>query len=113
MFDDQGTRDFCRQLAASDIDIPDPDISRVFDEGQMPTMMTPPPFQKMRKRKPASELGAKIDRIASITFPMVCNLRSHPYNQSPINFRHLRCLIFFIGAIIFCEINFLFLLLMY
>uniref|UniRef100_A0AC35G4S5 Neurotransmitter-gated ion-channel transmembrane domain-containing protein n=1 Tax=Panagrolaimus sp. PS1159 TaxID=55785 RepID=A0AC35G4S5_9BILA len=69
-FGDPGTRDLCRRLAASDLDIPDPDMSKAMDEGKMPTMITPTPFQKLRKRKPASELGAKIDRIASITFPM-------------------------------------------
>uniref|UniRef100_A0A914YUZ8 Uncharacterized protein n=1 Tax=Panagrolaimus superbus TaxID=310955 RepID=A0A914YUZ8_9BILA len=66
VFGEQGTRDLCRKLAASDLDIPDPDMSKIFDDGKMPTMITPTPFQKLRKQKPASELGAKIDRIASI-----------------------------------------------
>uniref|UniRef100_A0AC34F776 Neurotransmitter-gated ion-channel transmembrane domain-containing protein n=1 Tax=Panagrolaimus sp. ES5 TaxID=591445 RepID=A0AC34F776_9BILA len=74
VFGEQGTRDLCRKLAASDLDIPDPDMAQIFDEGKMPTMIPSTSFQKIRKRKPASELGAKIDRIASITFPMVCFL---------------------------------------
>lgn len=48
-----------------------PQIPNIYEENSKINvpMSIPPPPPKWRK-KPASEVGAKIDRIASITFPM-------------------------------------------
>ena len=78
---DPEPKTFSRKLASSEISfMPEPDgppqIPVLLDENSHQintTVALPPPPSKWGK-KPSSELGAKIDRFASIAFPMVRDL---------------------------------------
>uniref|UniRef100_A0A7E4W446 Neur_chan_LBD domain-containing protein n=1 Tax=Panagrellus redivivus TaxID=6233 RepID=A0A7E4W446_PANRE len=81
IFSDAHNRDLCRKLAISELAVnPDADAipTNLFDDCKVPPMIPSIP-QKLRKSRPSSELGAKIDRVASIVFPMVFALFNFCY----------------------------------